>query len=80
MTIVGVSHVGWIQAGPWAGRKVIGCSLAIGVGGEILGVGPYGHDAEAMMTIEIDPRPPIGWGSGFSDAMRQRNRSESCSR
>ncbi|MCE9533592.1 MAG: carbon-nitrogen hydrolase family protein [Planctomycetes bacterium] len=36
LTILGVSNVGWINCGPWKGRKCIGCSLVMGPGGEIL--------------------------------------------
>jgi predicted amidohydrolase len=46
LTVIGVSSVGRLAAGPWKGRKVIGCSLAVGPGGEILAEGPYGEDAE----------------------------------
>lgn len=41
MTVVGVSNVGWLTGGPWAGRKCIGCSLAVGAGG-VLAHGGYG--------------------------------------
>ena len=37
---VGVSNVGPITAGPWAGRKCIGCSLAVGPGGRDVLRGP----------------------------------------
>jgi predicted amidohydrolase len=53
--VVGVSNVGWIPAGPWAGRKCIGCSLVMGPAGEVL-FGPYGPDAEAVLFADL----PIG--------------------
>ena len=43
VTVIGVSNVGPITGGPWAGRKCIGCSLAVGPGGEVLAEGPYGE-------------------------------------
>jgi len=52
MTVVGVSNVGWITDGPWKGRKCIGNSIAMGPGAELLAMGPYGVDAEALITIE----------------------------
>jgi len=70
--VVGVSHVGWLAAGPWKGRKVIGCSLAMGPGGVILAEGPYGHDAEALLTVDLAPRPPIGKGTLIAEALRAR--------
>ncbi|MBD3307016.1 carbon-nitrogen hydrolase family protein [candidate division KSB3 bacterium] len=62
MYIVGVSNVGWISGGPWEGRKCICCSLAIGPQGEELLQGPYGVDAEAVLTVDIAPvaRPARG--------------------
>lgn len=51
MTVVGVSNVGWLTAGPWAGRKCIGCSLAVGPAG-VLCQAPYGVDAEALVEAE----------------------------
>lgn len=53
--IVGVSNVGPITAGPWAGRKCIGCSLVIGPGGREVLQGPYGEDAEALLYVDVGP-------------------------
>lgn len=52
MSIVGVSNVGPITAGPWTGRKCIGNSLAIGRDGRELARGPYGERAEALLMVE----------------------------
>jgi predicted amidohydrolase len=72
LTVIGVSNVGRITGGPWQGRKCIGCSLAIGPGGEILSQGPYGDDAEALVCAEVQPRPPIARGTGVAAALRAR--------
>jgi len=53
ITVVGVSNIGWITAGPWQGRKCIGCSLAVGPGGNILAQGPYGAEAEALIELTV---------------------------
>jgi predicted amidohydrolase len=53
VAVVGVSNVGWLTAGPWAGRKCIGCSLAVGPDGEILAQAPYGESAETTVVVEI---------------------------
>ncbi|GIQ69433.1 carbon-nitrogen hydrolase family protein [Xylanibacillus composti] len=53
MTIVGVSNVGRVKGGEWDGWKCIGCSLAVGPDG-VITQGPYGEDAESLMTIELD--------------------------
>ncbi len=57
MTILGVSNVGLLDAGPWAGRKCIGCSMAIGPDARILRNAPYGEDAEALEIIEFKAAP-----------------------
>ena len=64
--------MGRLTAGPWAGRKVIGCSLAVGPGGEVLARGPYGEHAEALVAVEVEPRPPIGRGTRFAEALEVR--------
>lgn len=72
MTILGVSNVGWITGGPWKGRKCIGCSLAMGAGGEILAQGPYGEDAESITCAEVRLRPPIGRGTDVASRLRDK--------
>jgi predicted amidohydrolase len=70
VTVIGVSNVGPITGGPWAGRKCIGCSLAVGPGGEILAEAPYG--IECVQCVEVTPRPPIARGTGFAAALELR--------
>jgi hypothetical protein len=72
VTVVGVSSVGPMTGGPWAGRKCIGCSLAVGPGGEVLARGPYGEGAAAVVPVTVTPRPPVGRGTGFADALAAR--------
>ena len=71
-TVIGVSNVGWITNGPWRGRKVIGCSLAVGPGGRVLAKGPYGEVAAALIPVEGALRPQIGKGTGIATALEQR--------
>jgi predicted amidohydrolase len=72
LAVIGVSNVGPIADGPWRGRKCIGCSLVMGPGGEVLAQGPYGEWAEAVVCVEVRPRPNIGKGTGFATALRAR--------
>lgn len=51
--IMGVSNVGPVTAGVWAGRKCIGCSLVIGPDGREILQGPYGENAETLLLVEI---------------------------
>ena len=72
ITVVGVSNVGWLTGGPWKGRKVIGCSLAVGPKGEILAQGPYGSDAETLITVMFQARPRHVKGTGYGWYLRQK--------
>lgn len=68
--IAAVSNVGKLEAGPWAGRHCIGCSLALGPGGEEIVQGPYGPHAEALLRVEMElpERSPIdAWDEGIGD-------------
>ncbi|MSU49175.1 MAG: carbon-nitrogen hydrolase family protein [Opitutus sp.] len=53
--IAGCSNVGWIDDGPWQGRKCIGCSLVVAPDGTPALRGPYGVDAEAMLLVDCAP-------------------------
>lgn len=73
VTVVGVSNVGWITSGPWRGRKVIGCSLAIGPGGKVLAQGPYGEAASSVIPVEVELQPQIASGTGIASVLEQRD-------
>lgn len=62
--IAGCSNVGPLTAGPWAGRRCIGCSMVVGPDGGQRLLGPYGEEAEALLFIEppLLPRPAQGDG------------------
>ncbi|MBA3710180.1 MAG: carbon-nitrogen hydrolase family protein [Planctomycetes bacterium] len=51
--VIGVSNVGDVTTGPWAGWRCIGCSLAIGPDGSELWRGPYGSRAEALHVVDV---------------------------
>src|SRR5262249_16313229 len=72
VTVIGVSNVGWITGGPWAGRKCIGCSLAVGPGGRVLGRGPYGETAEAIIPVEVEPQQLVGRGTQVAGVLKAR--------
>lgn len=72
LMVVGVSSVGAVEAGAWAGRKRIGCSLAMGPGGQVLAEGPYGDSAEAVIPAQIKPLVPPACGTGFGPMLRRR--------
>jgi predicted amidohydrolase len=72
LTVVGTSNVGPMEAGPWAGRQCIGCSLVVGPGGEILAQGPYGPLAETLVVVRTHLRPPIAAGTDLAPALQKR--------
>jgi len=53
LAVVGVSNVGRLESGPWAGRLCIGSSLAMGPGGRVLARAPYGTAAETLLPVEV---------------------------
>lgn len=67
--IAGASNVGPITAGPWTGRRCIGCSLLMDPDGQAVITGPYGVNAEAILHHRVEPRrrsrpwyhPPDRW-------------------
>jgi len=53
ISVVGVSNVGRLAAGPWRGRLCIGSSLATGPDGRVLARAPYGADAETLLPVDV---------------------------
>jgi predicted amidohydrolase len=72
ITVVGVSNVGWINAGAWKGRKCIGCSLAVGPGGEILAEGPYGESAESLIVVQVEMVPRDVTGTAIAEMLKSK--------
>ena len=63
--VAGVSNVGPVSAGPWAGRRCIGCSLVIGPDGREVLKGPYGQDAETVLYVDVTPHRRAARGSSW---------------
>jgi predicted amidohydrolase len=72
LPVVGVSSVGWLTDGPWKGRKTIGCSLATNNRGEILAEGPFGESADALIVVDVEPRPLPVKGTRIADDLAAR--------
>ncbi len=72
MPVVGVSNVGWIEGGPWEGRKCIGNSLAVDAAGQVACEGPFGVEAEALMAVELELLPASAAGTADGPMLRQR--------
>lgn len=65
--IAGASNVGPINAGPWAGRKCIGCSMVVGPDGSEMIQGPYGDAAETILYVDVVPTPRPARGCGWAE-------------
>ena len=72
MPVVGVSNVGRITAGPWQGRKCIGCSLAIGPSGETFAEAPYGETAEALIAVQVEMTTRRVTGTEIAPMLRRK--------
>lgn len=72
ITIVGVSNVGWLKAGPWKGYKCIGGSLAVGPGGKILAQLPLGENAVTIQTVEIRVIEQKATGTKIAEMLAQK--------
>jgi predicted amidohydrolase len=70
--VIGVSGVGWITGGPWAGRKLIGCSLAVGPDGGVMVQGPYGETAECLLTVDLHLAPALARGTDIAPVLQRR--------
>ncbi len=53
MPVIGVSNVGPMEAGPWAGMKCIGASIAMGHDGALVRQLSYGVHAEELAVVEV---------------------------
>ncbi|MCJ7682215.1 MAG: carbon-nitrogen hydrolase family protein [Candidatus Aminicenantes bacterium] len=72
LTVMSVSNVGWINAGVWKGRKCIGCSLAVGPGGNKLAESPYGETAEHLTVVEVTILPRVVTGTAITEMLRKK--------
>ncbi len=63
--IASCSNVGVIDGGPWNGHSCIGCSLVVNPLGRPALVGPFGPNAEALLSLEIAPEPRPARGTGW---------------
>ena len=53
MWIAGVSNVGPMTGGEWAGRSCIGCSMLVDARGEVVVRAPYGVEAEGIHYADV---------------------------
>ena len=72
--IVGVSNVGAMPVGTWAGWSAIGNSIAYDSDGTCAAVLPYGIDAECVRVVEVTVRQPVSIGTELADLVAESSK------
>ena len=72
MTVISVSNVGPMDAGVWAGRACIGCSMAVGPDGAVLAQCPYGREAETLEAVDVALTPRKAKGTAISAMLKDK--------
>ena len=65
--VIGVSNVGQVPVGTWAGWQAIGNSIAYHKGGEPLAVLPYGASAECVRVISVETEAAARTGTALAE-------------
>ena len=71
MVIVSVTAVGVIVGGPYEGKKMVGCSLAVGAQGALLR-GKYNEFAGALSMIDIEIPPEHEKGTDIGEMLKRK--------
>ncbi|MBI2026682.1 MAG: carbon-nitrogen hydrolase family protein [Deltaproteobacteria bacterium] len=71
LVIVGATSVGYIVGGPYEGKKMVGCSLAVDKMG-ILAKGPFLEFAGELVTCEFKLTERKYHGTEIADSLRDR--------
>jgi predicted amidohydrolase len=72
MPVVGVSCVGPVDAGPWKGRKCIGCSLAVDIDGHTIVQAPFGETESCLLPVDLHIHPRTCTGTDIAPILRSR--------
>lgn len=75
VAVIGVSNCGEMPTGPWAGKKAIGCSLAVGPEGEILAKLRTGWDetAEELRIVAVPVSQAMRAGTALPSLFAEEN-------
>ena len=69
--IIGVSNVGEIRAGSWAGQNCIGNSIAVGPKRDYNSPRTFGVSAECLMEIAVPIIPRLVKGTAWAGELRK---------
>jgi len=72
MPVIGVSNVGPMEAGPWAGMKCIGASIAVGHDGALVRQLSCGEQAEELAVVEARITPRTVKGTDIGGMLSQK--------
>ena len=72
MPVIGVSNVGTMRSGAWAGHAGIGNSLAYDADGREVARLPFGKEAETVRVVTLTLRDPIAKGTDMAAALLAR--------
>jgi len=71
LAVVSATSVGVIVGGPYEGKKMVGCSLAVGRSG-VIARGPYNEFAGELVVAELDVPSPHAKGTAIAATPRQK--------
>ena len=69
--VVSSTGVGYIVGGPYEGKKMVGCSLAVGPEG-VLAKGQFNEFAGQIIVVETEVKPRVRKGTQFGDHAREQ--------
>lgn len=70
LVIISATSVGYIVGGPYEGKKMVGCSLAVGREG-IIAQGPYNEFAGELVVTDIDVTQTKEKGTAIGEKLRK---------
>ena len=71
LVIVSVTSVGYIVGGPYEGKKMVGCSLAVGKDG-LIAQSTYNEVAGELVTVSFDVPERHEKGTGIGEMLRKK--------
>ena len=71
LVIVGTTSVGYIVGGPYEGKKMVGCSLAVGKAG-IIAQGPFNEFAGELIVTQFEVPERKERGTAIGEMLKQR--------
>ncbi len=74
LVIVGATSVGYIVGGPYEGKKMVGCSLAVNKDG-VIARGPYLEFAGELITVDVVIPERYEKGTAIGDMLKRKGYS-----